>query len=95
MSTICLHEPETQPIATGRLVGYVKYFSAKGRYGFITINGWKETDGRWKQWHFHVNGLAPGQSQTSIGIGVVVEFTPVPCPVAGKRDKAAEIEVVG
>jgi hypothetical protein len=78
-----------------RLEGYVDLWMEKENYGFIAIKGAKEPDGRRKQWHFVRRSLMRGVSVKAIGVGVMVKFTPIPCPVAGKRDKATQIEVVG
>lgn len=78
-----------------RLLGFVYRWMADEKYGFIAVKGAKEQDGRRKQWHFHLNSLMRGTSFKAIGVGVVVRFTPAPCPAEGKRDKATDIEVVG
>lgn len=78
-----------------RLTGYVQIWIEKDKYGFIAVKGAKDPDGSRKQWHFHLNSLKDGTSSNAIAAGVVVRFTPVPCPAVGKRDKATEIEVVG
>lgn len=78
-----------------RLEGYVQIWVASGKYGFIAVKGVRDIDNRPKQWHFHLNSLMNGVSAKSIAQGVLVRFTPAPCPAEGKRDKATEIEVVG
>lgn len=88
-------EVDTTPKQAERLTGYVRVWIEKDKYGFIVVKGMNDTDGRRKQWHFHASSLMRGVSSKAIGVGVVVRFTPTPCPAEGKRDKATEIEVVG
>lgn len=76
-----------------RLLGNVQIWFPEKHYGFITVNGIRnEHNARQKQWHFHENSVKHPQS---IAVGVVVTFTPKPCPAADKCDKATDVEVVG
>lgn len=81
--------------APERLQGYIHRWFPEEKYGFITVKGAMEQDGRQKQWHFHVKSLRPKTNWRGLAVGVAVNFMPVPCPVEGKRDKATEIEVIG
>ena len=81
--------------ATGqavRLRGYVQVFFPDRGYGFVAV-GAPQTGSR-RQYHFSMINVAR-RLWKSLAVGMVVEFTPVPCPVPDKRDKATEIEVVG
>lgn len=83
-----------------RLRGYVVMWWPQKEYGFIGVKGVKDEEGQEKQWHFHINSVRK-DSRQSIGMGMIVEFTPMPVPKGNttggtrKRDKATAVEVVG
>jgi hypothetical protein len=84
----------TRPQAI-RLQGYIHKWFPEEKYGFITVKGATEDDGRQKQWHFHVKSLKAKTNWRQLAVGIAVAFTPVSCPIEGKRDKATAIEVMG
>lgn len=78
-----------------RLKGYVRMYLPDRNYGFVVVRGViDERTGKQKEWHLHQNSMRRGHEK-AISAGVMVEFTPKPCPKEGKCDKATDVEVVG
>lgn len=86
---------EVTPVTCVRLDGYVKNWNPDRFFGFISVKGMRDVDGRTKQFHFHRRNLRRGVSLKSITPGMTVRFTPVAIGEAGLRDKATDIEVLG